>query len=179
MTETPRPQGSEPEEPSTGSTQFTPGRPTTGASRPASSGGAAGSSSGSASPSGTAGTADSDTSGASGSGSPSTTTQDPSPSSAPATAGQPSAATGDDPLARTRVSGIWIGIIVFTLILILLLVFVIQNTRKVEISYFWFDGHIPLAVAMLLSAAAGVLLTAIAGTLRILQLRKRLKANTS
>lgn len=78
-------------------------------------------------------------------------------------------------MARTRASGLWVGIVVFTIILILLLVFVIQNTRKVQISYFWFDGSIPLAVAMLLSAAAGVLLTAIAGSLRILQLRRRLK----
>ena len=78
-------------------------------------------------------------------------------------------------LARTRASETWIALIVFALILVLLLIFVLQNTQKVEISYFAADFKIPLAVAMLLSAVAGVLLTAIAGTLRILQLRRRVR----
>ena len=81
----------------------------------------------------------------------------------------------EDLLARTRASETWIAIIVFALVLILLLIFILENTKKVEISYFGVTGHLPLAVAMLLSAVAGVLLTAIAGTLRILQLRRRVR----
>lgn len=83
--------------------------------------------------------------------------------------------TEEDPLAGTRASGTWIAIIVFAFILVLLLIFVLQNTRKVPITYLTFTGTLPLAVAMLLSAVAGVLLAAIAGTLRIFQLRKKVR----
>jgi putative membrane protein len=86
-----------------------------------------------------------------------------------------STAVDEDLLARTKVSQMWIGIIVFAIILILLLIFVLENTKKVPVTYFGFTGSLPLAVAMLLSAVAGILLTAIAGTLRILQLRKRVR----
>ncbi|MDX6296657.1 MAG: hypothetical protein QOI51_514 [Nocardioidaceae bacterium] len=86
-----------------------------------------------------------------------------------------STAGDEDLLARTKVSQMWIGIIVFAIILILLLIFVLENTKKVPVTYFGFTGSLPLAVAMLLSAVAGILLTAIAGTLRILQLRKRVR----
>jgi putative membrane protein len=81
----------------------------------------------------------------------------------------------ENPLAGTRVSRAWIAIICFALILTLLLIFVLQNTRKVNISYFNADFTLPLAVAMLLSAVAGVLLAAIAGTWRIFQLRRKVK----
>jgi len=166
MTEIPRQQRPEPDEPSSGSTQFTPGTTAAGA-QPAtdasSSATAAGTSRTGGAPS-SAGPPDSAGTPAAGSGG--------ADSVAPAT-------SADNPLGRTRVSGIWVGIIIFAIVLILLLVFVLQNTMKVSIHYLGFNGHISLAVAMLLSAVAGVLLTAIAGTLRILQLRKRLKANTS
>ena len=80
-----------------------------------------------------------------------------------------------DPVRRTRAGYAWIGIIAFSVMLVLLLIFILQNTQPVEISYFGADGSLPLAVAMLLAAVAGVLLTAIAGSLRIWQLRKHLR----
>lgn len=73
---------------------------------------------------------------------------------------------------RTRIGEIWVGIIVFALVLVFLLIFILQNTRPVEISYFAARGQLPLAVAMLLSAVGGVLLAAIAGSLRMWQLRR-------
>jgi uncharacterized integral membrane protein len=78
-------------------------------------------------------------------------------------------------LKRTRASQAWVALILFTIILILLLIFIIENRQTVKISYFGASGHLPLAVAMLLAAVAGVLLAAIAGTLRILQLRRRVR----
>ena len=38
-----------------------------------------------------------------------------------------------------------------------------------------FEGETPVAVAMLIATAAGILLTATAGSLRIIQLRRRTK----
>jgi uncharacterized integral membrane protein len=88
---------------------------------------------------------------------------------------EPSPSLSDrDPLRRTRSSSLWTGLIVFGVVLVLLSVFILQNTQSVRISYFAATGDVSLAVAMLLATAAGVLLAAIAGSLRIWQLRRRL-----
>jgi lipopolysaccharide assembly protein A len=94
-------------------------------------------------------------------------------SNTPTPAGGSSAPTG--PTGRTRISGAWIGLIVFAVVLVLLLVLIIQNTKSVEISYFTAKGSMPLGVALLLAAIGGLLLAAAAATLRIWQLRHRLK----
>lgn len=60
-------------------------------------------------------------------------------------------------------------------LLLLLVVFIAQNTQTVQVSYFGWDGEAPLAVTLLVAAIAGILLTAVAGTLRILQLRRRIR----
>lgn len=83
-----------------------------------------------------------------------------------------------NPLRRSRTSAVWTGVIVFAVVLVLLLIFILQNTQSVQISYFGAAGTVSLAVAMLLAAVAGVLLTAIAGSLRIWQLRRRLPRST-
>lgn len=80
---------------------------------------------------------------------------------------------GEDPVARrSRFGELWIGLIVAAVILVLLLVFVLQNSQTVRVDYFGFTGQLPLAVAILLGVAAGALLVALPGTVRILQLRK-------
>lgn len=65
--------------------------------------------------------------------------------------------------------------ILFALVLILLLIFILQNGKDVTISFLGANGSVPLAVAMLFSAVAGALLVAIPGVGRILQLRKMAK----
>jgi lipopolysaccharide assembly protein A len=72
---------------------------------------------------------------------------------------------------RTRVSGLWVAIGCFAIVLLLLLIFILQNGRTVDISYMGAHGHLPLGVALLLAAVCGILLVALAGTARILQLR--------
>ena len=72
---------------------------------------------------------------------------------------------------RTRTSGLWTAVAGFTLVLLLLAVFLLQNGQRVQVSYLGADGHLPLAVAMLLSAVAGALLVLMAGAARVLQLR--------
>ncbi|GAA1239909.1 hypothetical protein GCM10009676_25840 [Prauserella halophila] len=110
----------------------------------------------------------------------STPSPDPPPTNSappvgPSAATEPPAApAAPDPRRRTRTSALWIGVIVFAAVLVLLLIFILQNTQAVEISYFTVSGSVSLAVAMLLSTVAGVLLTAIAGSLRIRQLRRRI-----
>ena len=74
-------------------------------------------------------------------------------------------------IKRTRMSGLWVAVGFFAVILLLLLIFILQNSQKVDISYMGAHGHLPLGVALLLAAVCGVLLVVLAGTARISQLR--------
>ena len=75
-------------------------------------------------------------------------------------------------LEHTRTQGLWLAVLGFALVLLLLVVFLVQNAQKVQISFLGADGHLSLAVAMLASAVAGALLVGIAGAARNLQLRR-------
>jgi len=72
---------------------------------------------------------------------------------------------------RTRTSGLWVAVGFFAIILLLLLIFILQNGAKVNVSYLGAHGHLPLGVALLLAAVCGVLLVVLAGAARISQLR--------
>jgi uncharacterized integral membrane protein len=74
-------------------------------------------------------------------------------------------------IRRTRISGLWVSVGFFAVVLLLLLIFILQNGTKVDISYMGAHGHLPLGVALLLSAVCGVLLVGLAGAARISQLR--------
>jgi|SRR5580704_4228449 putative membrane protein len=74
-------------------------------------------------------------------------------------------------IKRTRTSGIWMAVGFFAVILLLLLIFILQNGTQVSVSYLGMHGHLPLGVAMLLAAVCGVLLVVLAGAARIGQLR--------
>jgi uncharacterized integral membrane protein len=79
------------------------------------------------------------------------------------------------PLDVTRTASAWIGLVVGALILILLLVFVLQNNENTKLSILAWDFTLPLGVSMLFAAIAGALIMALAGGTRILQLRKAYK----
>src|SRR5450755_2222786 len=72
---------------------------------------------------------------------------------------------------RTRIGGTWVASALFALILLLLLIFILENGQRANIGYFGAHGHLPLGVALLLAAVLGVLLVVIPGTGRIVQLR--------
>ena len=57
-------------------------------------------------------------------------------------------------------------------ILVVVLIFIIQNAHAVDISFLGAHVRLSLAVALLLAAIAGALLMAAAGTARITQLRR-------
>lgn len=73
---------------------------------------------------------------------------------------------------HTRISGLRTGLIAGFAILIVVMIFIIQNTHAVNISFLGAHLHLSLAVALLLAAIAGALLMAAAGTARITQLRR-------
>lgn len=92
----------------------------------------------------------------------------------PATEKRPPAGAGRvrGGVRRSRFGALWVMLVLAAVVLILLLVFVLQNNRTVQISFLWLDGQLPLGVALLFAAIAGVLLVAIPGSARILQLRR-------
>ena len=67
---------------------------------------------------------------------------------------------------------LWIGVILAAIVLIFLLIFILQNNVPVRINFLGASATIPTGVALLFSAIAGLLLGAIPGSLRILQLRR-------
>jgi uncharacterized integral membrane protein len=81
----------------------------------------------------------------------------------------------DDPLRRSKTSMLWLSTVGLGIVLTLLIVLILQNTQEVKVSFLWWEGTPPLAAALLIAAAGGILLTAIAGSLRIMQLRRRVK----
>jgi uncharacterized integral membrane protein len=72
---------------------------------------------------------------------------------------------------RTRIGGIWTASVLFAVVLVLLLIFILENGARVKISYFGGHAHLPLGVALLFGAVLGILLVVIPGTGRIIQLR--------
>jgi uncharacterized integral membrane protein len=99
----------------------------------------------------------------------------PSTEDAPAEEGVPPPAGSWHPrhhvIKRTRIGGAWLASGLFSVVLLFLLIFILENGNRVEISYLGLHGHLPLGVALLLAAVLGMLLVAIPGTGRIVQLR--------
>ena len=75
----------------------------------------------------------------------------------------------------TKTAALWSALIPGFLILIVLLIFIAQNTESTSFAFFGWHWNLPLGVAMLLAAVGGGLLTVAVGTGRILQLRRAAK----
>lgn len=101
------------------------------------------------------------------------------PAAEPTSPTEPSQATprtGDQAaIPKTRTARAHNALIAGAIVLILLLVFILENTQSVKISYFGLGFRMPLGVALLLAAIGGALLVGIVGTARILQLRRSVR----
>jgi uncharacterized integral membrane protein len=72
---------------------------------------------------------------------------------------------------RTRLSGAWTAIVIGLVALVVILVFILQNQQSVEVTFLFFKGHLPLAVALLFALILGAVIVFAFGAARILQLR--------
>lgn len=72
----------------------------------------------------------------------------------------------------TRTGAAWVALAAAALVAVLLIVFLVQNTRSTEISFLWMTTSTPLAVALLIAAVGSALVTLMIGTARIAQLRR-------
>jgi uncharacterized integral membrane protein len=104
---------------------------------------------------------------------PSTATQEPT--SEPHHEPTPAPAKDENPLRHSRTSGAWTGVVVALVLIVLLVVFVLQNTDSAPVEFLWLDGDAPVAVLLLIAAAVGMAIAALVGSLRIMQLRRRIK----
>jgi uncharacterized integral membrane protein len=77
----------------------------------------------------------------------------------------------------TRAAALWSALIVGFVILIVLLVFIAQNTESTQFAFLGWHWSLPLGVAILLAAVLGGLIAVLAGTARIVQLRRAAKKN--
>ena len=94
----------------------------------------------------------------------------PTEPTAPTTPGR-----GTDPLRGSRTSATWVAVSLLVVLMLLLVIFIGQNTQNVEVSFFGWEGEPPLAVALLIAATVGMGIAFVAGSLRILQLRRRVR----
>jgi len=83
-----------------------------------------------------------------------------------------------DPLRSSWTARAWVSVVALGVVLVLLIVFIAQNTRTVTVSFLGWQGRTSLAVALLIATAAGLFLAAVAGTMRIWQLRRRVRRET-
>lgn len=65
-----------------------------------------------------------------------------------------------------------VGLIVAAVLLILLIIFLVQNAHTVDVSFLGGHLQVSLAVAMLMASVAGALIVGAAGAARIGQLRR-------
>lgn len=76
------------------------------------------------------------------------------------------------PVPVTRTSVAWVGVWTAVVVLVAFIVFILQNTRDAQVSFFWLHGTLPLAVGLLIAMAAGMTVTLMIGTARISQLHR-------
>jgi uncharacterized integral membrane protein len=80
---------------------------------------------------------------------------------------------------RATVAGrVWVAIGVAVVVLVLLIIFIAQNSREVTISFLGANGTLSLGLAMLIAAVAGVVITLLVGTARIFQLRREVRRHS-
>lgn len=72
----------------------------------------------------------------------------------------------------TRAGAAWVATGAALLLLILIIVFILQNSAKVDVQFLGWSGTIPLGMALLIAAVGGGVVVAIAGVARVTQLRK-------
>lgn len=71
----------------------------------------------------------------------------------------------------SRIGGVWVAFVVAAVVLLFLLIFILQNGQRAEVSFLGANGSLPVGVALLLAAVFGVLVVALPATARIVQLR--------
>ena len=95
-----------------------------------------------------------------------------SPTQAASTEPAAAPAPSHGPVPRTHTGATWVGICAAVLTLVVLIVFMLQNTRRVEVSFLWMNGSLPLALALLIAGIGVGIVAMVVDTARVTQLRR-------
>ena len=87
----------------------------------------------------------------------------------------PLAPTG---VVSTRASRAWVKVLPALVVLMLIVLFVLQNSQSAKVSFLTASGRLPLAIALLAAVALGALFVLTLGSIRILQLRKLIRRSS-
>ena len=98
----------------------------------------------------------------------------PPPPAEPETSNPPEPASE---VKFTRAAALWSSLILGFLILIVLLIFIAQNTASTPFTFLSWHWDLQLGVAILLAAVCGGLITALVSGARMFQLRRVAKKN--
>lgn len=90
----------------------------------------------------------------------------------PVPAGDRKLIPADPTSLSSRTGYTWVGLIAGALILIVILVFILQNLDQQPVNFFFWNFSLPIGITVLLSVIAGALVMALVGGVRILQLRR-------
>lgn len=83
--------------------------------------------------------------------------------------------TLDTPVRSGLSGATWVALIAGAIVLILLLVFILQNNVPATFNYFNLTFTLPLGVAMLFAAIGGMLIMGLFGSIRLFQLGHRVR----
>lgn len=72
----------------------------------------------------------------------------------------------------TKVSTVWVAVVGTLVVLVVVLVFILENLHSVRATFFGAHWQIPLGVDLLFAAVLGGLVVVMVGALRMLQLRR-------
>lgn|GEM_PF-1715786 len=71
----------------------------------------------------------------------------------------------------TRTAALWVAVAVGLAVLVMLIVFFVQNQDMITVRFFGLEGTLALGTTLFIAAVGGGVLVALAGGARILQLR--------
>lgn len=83
----------------------------------------------------------------------------------------------DEAKKVTRAGMVWTATVAGLIMLVLLIIFIVQNQDQVTLKYFGLSAEVSLGLALFIAAVAGGILAAIAGAVRIIQLRHMARKN--
>lgn len=83
----------------------------------------------------------------------------------------------DKKVKSTMAGTTWVALIAGMLLLVLLLIFIVQNQAPVEVQFFTWNFTLPTGVTILLSSIIGAAIMTLVGIIRMWQLRRQVKKN--
>jgi uncharacterized integral membrane protein len=72
---------------------------------------------------------------------------------------------------KTRTSSTWVGVAVGLAVLLVVIIFIWQNTADAPLHFLWLHGRVPIGLAALLAFVLGGIVVLLIGAARLTQLR--------